>query len=231
MNTAAGTAIADFDDPMHVCAMWSPANIAPFDRVEFVFQRGSGWRARHEGQPSWKARPQGFVYAQSSGVLRFKGRGADAVIGFRVSPVVVSSVLSRPPADFWNDPVALPELSRSKAGVPDCNAQCLFDRALQSVPFDHLDMMSSQLGWSVRGLQRLFAKSAALSPHNAQLFRRHADACALLRGRPDLDIVQIAIQAGFADHEAFTRSFGECIGLTPTHFRRSGAQSIGSGVR
>ena len=223
------------DDSSLVRAMWSlkspahhgapPAAVALYDRVEFMFQRGTGWRASHEGQPAWKARPRGFVYAQGSGVIRLKGRGVDRVIGFRVSPIVVSSMLSHPPVDFWNKPVALPDIAES-----DCHAQCLFSRALQSAPLDHLDMMSSQLGWARHGLQRLCAKSATLSARDSQLFRRHVDACALLRARPDLDLTEVARHVGFDDYAEFTHSFSECIGLTPMHFRRSDVLSVHGNV-
>jgi AraC-like DNA-binding protein len=41
----------------------------------------------------------------------------------------------------------------------------------------------------------------------------------MLRERADLDVTEIAGRVGFYDHAAFTHSFRERMGLTPSQFR------------
>jgi hypothetical protein len=176
--------VADTDDSSLVRTTWSlsappredslAGTATPYSHVEFVFDRGNGRRARDAAKLDGRARPPTFVYSQSVGVLRFEGRGGISEIGFRVSPIVVSSLLSRPPAEIWNEPVALPDLTGSDTGSSTCDVQCLFNHVLQYAPFEHLDMMSNQLGWSTHGLRRLFAKSATLSAQDAQRIRCYA---------------------------------------------------------
>jgi AraC-like DNA-binding protein len=217
MNAALVRETWSVSDAPRECA---PA-IAPYSQVEFTFRKGDAWRVRHDGNTGWDLRPPTFVYAQVAGELRFKGRGGAVVIGFRVSPIVVSSLLSRPPAHFWNEPVAVPDLTGPDNGNSGSGARDLFGHALQNAPLEHLDTLSRRLGWSPHGLQRLFATSATLSPHAAEHIRPHLDACALLRERPDLEIAEIAHMSGFADLTSFTRSFRESIGLPPTRLRAS----------
>jgi AraC-like DNA-binding protein len=160
---------------------------APYSRVEFVFDRGAGYRARCGGEPPGQMRPPTFVYSQCVGALRLDGHCGTLVIGFRVSPIVVSTLLSRPPAEIWNEPVALPDLLDQESGISNCDVQCLFNHALQNAPLEHLDMMSNQLGWSPSGLRRLFAKSTTLSAQDVQLIGRRLDACAPSRALSDQD--------------------------------------------
>jgi len=101
----------------------------------------------------------------------------------------------------------------------DWNTERLFDHFMWNAPAGRLADMAKRVGWSTRSLRRLFAENASLSPKDVQLAGRHLDACALLRERPELDITEIAGRVGFFDHAAFTHSFRERIGLTPTEFR------------
>jgi AraC-like DNA-binding protein len=242
-----------------VKAMWAvsgaaeeavlPGVVAPDSHVEFVFHLGKPWRMRREGTSSWIDQPRAFVYAQSHGALRFRGDGFVSLVAFRLNPVVAATVLGRPPADFWNEPVALQELVGTQADAlaeqlvetpgpgrfallrewierrlgswdsSDWNTQRLFDRVMWDAPSRNLETLSTRLGWSTRGLRRVFAQHTGLSPKDVQLAGRHLDACALLRERPDLDVTEIGGQAGFYDHAAFTHSFKARLGMTPSQFR------------
>ena len=125
-----------------------------------------------------------------------------------MSPIVVSSLLSRPPVEIWNEPVAFPDPIGSGSDSSRHDVQYLFSHALRNAPVEQLDMMSNQLGWSTPGLHRLFAKSAQLSAQDAQLIRLYLDACASLRARPNREVVP---QTGFVDHTSFAHSSCECI--------------------
>ena len=226
-----------------------PGVVAPDSHVEFVFHLGEPWRMRREGTPFWIDQPRAFVYAQSHGALRFEGEGFASLVAFRMSPVAAAKVLGRPPTSLWNEPVALRELivTQSDALVDqlardaghgrfsllqnwidhrldnwdasDWNTQRLFDHVMWNELPSDLATMSKQLGWSTRGLRRVFARSAGLSPKDVQLAGRHLDACALLRERPDLDVTEISGRVGFYDHAAFTHSFSSRLGMTPSQFR------------
>lgn len=226
-----------------------PGVVAPDSHVEFVFHLGDPLRMRREGSPCWIDQPRAFVYAQSQGALRFQGEGPVSLVAFRLNPVAAAVVLGRPPTGLWNEPVALRELVGTQAdalveqlaGAPghgrfvllqkwierrlgnwessDWNTQRLFDHVMWNSPARDLTTLSKQLGWSTRGLRRVFAQYAGLSPKEVQLAGRHLDACALLRERPDLEITEIAGQVGFYDHAAFTHSFGGRLGMTPSQFR------------
>jgi len=226
-----------------------PGVVAPDSHVEFVFHLGQPWRMRREDKSSWLEQPAAFVYAQSHGALRFEGEGHVSLIAFRLSPVVAAAVLGRSPADIWNEPVALRDLVGTHAdalgdqlaGEPahrrfallekwverrlhhwdssDWNTQRLFDHVMWHAPTQNLEALSKQLGWSTRGLRRVFAQCAGLSPKEVQLAGRHLAACALLRERPHLDVTEIAGRTGFYDHAAFTHSFSKQLGMTPSQFR------------
>jgi AraC-like DNA-binding protein len=229
-----------------------PGVVAPDSHVEFVFHLGEPWRMRREGSASWIDQPRAFVYAQSQGALRFRGDGPVSLVAFRLSPVVAAAVLGRPPAGLWNEPVVLRELIGTQADAlieqlamapghgrfallqnwierrldswdsSDWSTQRLFDHVMWNAPARDLETMSKQLGWSTRGLRRVFAQHAGLSPKEVQLAGRHLDACALLREQTDLEITEVAGQAGFFDHAAFTHSFGSRLGMTPSQFRSEG---------
>jgi AraC-like DNA-binding protein len=226
-----------------------PGVVAPDSHVEFVFHLGQPWRMRREGESTWLRQPTAFVYAQSHGALRFEGEGQVSLVAFRLSPVVAAAVLGRCPADIWNEPVALGDLVGGRADAlgeqlaqtspkqrfaileewiegrlgnwdsSDWSTHRLFDHVMWHARTSGLESLSRQLGWSTRGLRRVFARCAGLSPKEVQLAGRHLDACALLRERPDLDVTEIAGRTGFYDHAAFAHSFGKRLGMTPSRFR------------
>ena len=181
-------AAADSAGSSLVSVRWStcdrdmlPAIVAPCSLVELSFDRGNARRMRREGHTGWQLQPPAFVYAHSRGVLRFVGEGAVTAIAFRVSPIVASSLLSRPPAEIWNEPVAFPTRTPipNHSVLPDGDARRLFNHVLSHAPLEPLDALSNQLGWSTRGLRQLFERSAALSSRDVDLIIRHLDACSL----------------------------------------------------
>lgn len=225
-----------------------PGVIVPDSHVEFVFHLEDTWRMRCVDQQEWRSQPSAFVFAQSHGALRFDADGASSIVAFRVTPVVASAILGRPIHDIWNEPVALRELVGSDGdALCECLRSCvsrerfsllegwierrlanwsaehfalqrLFSRVMWSSPAGGLAGLSRQLGWSDRGLRRVITHAAGLSPKDVQLAGRHLDACALLRERPDLDITEVAGRVGFFDHAAFTHSFRQRLGMTPSQF-------------
>jgi AraC-like DNA-binding protein len=225
-----------------------PGVIVPDSHVEFVFHLEDTWRMRCVDQQEWRPQPSAFVFAQSHGALRFDADGATSIVAFRVTPVVASVVLGCPIHDIWNEPVALRELVGSDAdnlceSLRDCASherfslleswidrrladwsgehfavQRLFNRVMWSSPAGGVAALSRQLGWSDRGLRRVIRQATGLSPKDVQLAGRHLDACALLRERPEIDITEVAGRIGFFDHAAFTHSFRQRLGMTPSQF-------------
>jgi AraC-like DNA-binding protein len=197
----------------------------------------------------WKTQPEAFVFAQSHGALRFDGAGTTSVVAFRVTPVVAAAILVRPMHEIWNEAVALRDLIGTDAdalcerlrnadaterfavlegwverrltnwSAGHFDLQRLFTHVMWSPPSGGLASLSRQLGWSERGLRRAITQVAGLSPKDVQLAGRHLDACALLRERPQLEITEIAGRVGFFDHAAFTHSFRQRLGMTPSQFR------------
>ena len=226
-----------------------PGVIVPDSHVEFVFHLEAPWRMRFANEPAWRPQPSAFVLAQSQGVLRFQGEGLTSIVAFRVTPVVACAILGRPIHDIWNEPVSLRDLVGADAdalcerlrtseaperlpavlawierrlvdwSTEDFNLQRLFNRVMWSPPTGGLATLSRRLGWSDRGLRRAITRATGLAPKDVQLAGRHLDACALLRERLQLDITEIAGRVGFCDHAAFTHSFRERLGMTPSQFR------------
>jgi AraC-like DNA-binding protein len=229
-----------------------PGVTVPDSHVEFVFHLEDTWRMRCVDQQEWRPQPSAFVFAQSHGALRFDADGATSIVAFRVTPVVASAILGCSIHDIWNEPVALRELVGSDADnlserLRGCASherfsllerwidrrlanwsgehfavQRLFNRVMWSSPAGGLATLSKQLGWSDRGLRRVITRATGLSPKDVQLAGRHLDACALLRGRPEIDITEVAGRVGFFDHAAFTHSFRERLGMTPSQFCAEG---------
>jgi AraC-like DNA-binding protein len=225
-----------------------PGVIVPDSHVEFVFHLEDRWRMRRVDQQEWRPQPSAFVFAQSHGALRFDADGTTSIVAFRVTPVVASAILGCPIHGIWNEPVALGEFVGSDAdalceSLSGCVShdhflllenwinrrlanwsaqhfalQRLFSRVMWSSPAEDLAGLSKQLGWSDRGLRRVITQATGLSPKDVQLAGRHLDACALLRERPEIDITEVAGRVGFFDHAAFTHSFRQRLGMTPSQF-------------
>jgi AraC family transcriptional regulator len=75
------------------------------------------------------------------------------------------------------------------------------------------------------GLARLFALSTGWSVMRYIRARRLSQAALTLRrGAPD--ILQVALDAGYGSHEAFTRAFCDLFGLTPKQVREHGDENL-----
>jgi AraC-like DNA-binding protein len=227
-----------------------PGVVAPDSHVEFVFHLGSPWRMRLADRQRWTGQPDAFIYPQRKGALRFEGTGPVSVIAFRVSPLVATRILKRSLQDYWDVAVPLRELLGagadqllSKLSIcppqervatlrawistrladwdsEDWATEGLFEHLMWHETSASVESAAARLGWSARSLRRHVERQASLSPKEIQLAGRHLRACALLREAPALDITEIAGRVGFFDHAAFTHSFRERIGLTPSDFRR-----------
>ena len=81
-----------------------------------------------------------------------------------------------------------------------------------------LRILSQKFGYSESHFSRNFRRVSGMRLRDYLRFRRLAFALAPLReGRQP--IVQIALDAGFSSHEAFTRAFQAAYGITPGQYR------------
>jgi hypothetical protein len=158
-----------------------PGVVVPDSHVEFVFHLGNTWRMQRAGHSEWTIQPKAFVLAQSHGALRFDGEGEVSVVAFRVSPIVASYPLGRPPNDIWNEPIDLGDLIGTDArkiserllrtpgpkrfelltkwierrlgnwSNADWNAERLFDHVMWRAPTHHVNEVAKDVGWSTRG--------------------------------------------------------------------------------
>lgn len=78
--------------------------------------------------------------------------------------------------------------------------------------------MSNLLGYSPSHFFRMFRRSFGITPHTYVMRRRVAVAQQLLT-RTDLDLVDIALKAGFCDQSHLSRSFRRFAGLPPRAYR------------
>lgn len=87
----------------------------------------------------------------------------------------------------------------------------------------HLDLgtISGHCKVSPSAMSRLFAVSTGWPVMKYVRARRLSQAALALRqGAPD--ILQVALDAGYGSHEAFTRAFSELFGITPKQARETG---------
>ena len=83
---------------------------------------------------------------------------------------------------------------------------------------------------SVRQLERVFTRLIGETPSaHARRLRIERAATRLRSSRAS--ILEIAIEAGFASHEAFTRVFGQRFGVTPAAYRKQQRASTQPRVR
>jgi AraC-like DNA-binding protein len=73
-------------------------------------------------------------------------------------------------------------------------------------------------GLSARKIQRLFQKTLHTTPRDLLMKIRIRKSCDLLRFTEE-PISDIAVDCGFYDQSAFTRSFKKRMGMTPRHYR------------
>jgi AraC-like DNA-binding protein len=226
-----------------------PGLIAPDGHVEFVFHVGAPWRMKSVLASDWELQPAAFVYAQQRGCLQFEESARGSFVAFRVSPVVAAAIVRQPLTELWDRVIALEDLIGAEAhGIAEQLAaaslavrfgvlqswiakrlhdwdteqrqlQSLFETMFWRCPAGTLSDLSESLGPSVRSLRRWFAATAGVSPKDIQIAGRLLLACSLLREHPDFDIASIAQDTDFYDHAAFTHTFTERVGLTPSRFK------------
>ncbi|ABB13049.1 AraC family transcriptional regulator [Burkholderia lata] len=81
-----------------------------------------------------------------------------------------------------------------------------------------LDRISANCDMSCFGFSRLFSMNTGWPVMRYVRSRRLTRAArALAQGAPD--ILQVALDAGYGSHEAFTRAFRDCFGMTPEDVR------------
>ena len=79
--------------------------------------------------------------------------------------------------------------------------------------------LAKSIGMSVRKLQRCFQETFKTSPQKYVGRFRILEACELLV-KTTLPVTEIALQAGFYDHSAFSKKFSELIGMSPRDYRK-----------
>lgn len=226
-----------------------PGLIAPDGHVEFVFHAGSPWRMKSVLASGWVLQPAAFVYAQQRGCLQLEVTARGSFVAFRVSPIVAAAILRQPLTELWDGVIALEDLIGPEAhsivgqlaagsmahrfsllqtwierrlhdwDTEQRQLQSLFETIFWRCPAGTLSEFSLSLGPSVRSLRRWFAATAGVSPKEIQIAGRMLLACSLLREHPDFDIASIAQDTDFYDHAAFTHTFTERVGLSPSRFR------------
>lgn len=82
-----------------------------------------------------------------------------------------------------------------------------------------LTALASMAGMSVAQLERYFKLIFNLSPRQLLLKARLEAARKLLRC--DLNLTEVAVQCGYADHSAFSRQFKALVGISPRSYRAS----------
>ena len=81
-----------------------------------------------------------------------------------------------------------------------------------------LDRISANCDMSRFGFSRLFSMNTGWPVMRYVRARRLTRAArTLAQGAPD--ILQVALDAGYGSHEAFTRAFRDCFGITPEDVR------------
>lgn len=85
--------------------------------------------------------------------------------------------------------------------------------------------LAPRLHASTRTLQRVAARYFGLSLHAMIRRRRLQEAADRLRTDPDLTIAHLAGELGYADHAHFTSDFRRLLGVTPSDYRASAANT------
>lgn len=83
-----------------------------------------------------------------------------------------------------------------------------------------IEELARKAGVSPRHMERQFKGVFGIGPHEFLVKTRVQAAARLLR-ETNLNLVEIAMDCGFCDQSALTRSFQRHMGITPTEFRHS----------
>ena len=87
-----------------------------------------------------------------------------------------------------------------------------------------LETLASECGLSISHFARSFRKSFGTSAHRYLILKRVELAKALLSGT-NKSLAEIAVQTGFSDQAALTRTFASVVGETPAKWRREHVRS------
>src|SRR5262245_5445303 len=93
-----------------------------------------------------------------------------------------------------------------------------------------LDALATRAGWSPFHLHRAFRRMVGETPKQYTLRLRLEGAAARLLASDD-SIVDVALAAGFASHEVFTRAFRRHFGKTPAAYRSTALAGASPEVR
>lgn len=73
---------------------------------------------------------------------------------------------------------------------------------------------------SKSGLEKMFRESVRYSVHDYTVRRRMMKAAKLMIQKPEMSLLDIAVQYGYSSHEAFTRSFNSVWNCNPSEFKK-----------
>jgi AraC family transcriptional regulator len=82
----------------------------------------------------------------------------------------------------------------------------------------HLTELANVAGLSTFHFAKLFKQSTGASPHQYVMQRRLERAKELLRN-PSINLSEVSLRAGFADHSHLSNVFRRFIGMTPSRYR------------
>lgn len=177
-----------------------------------------------EAYPSCHALPQLFTAerdrltcAGASSVLDMmlhwiRARHGDALVREIANHLLLEKV--RHP----DDPQLSPSRRASRDAEPTLQrALALMERTIEE-PMPCPDIATA-VGLSLRQLQRLFARSLSTTPSRHYLLMRVAKAHALLQ-QTNLAVTEVAMSAGFASPEHFSRVYRAAFGRPPSADRR-----------
>jgi AraC-like DNA-binding protein len=82
-----------------------------------------------------------------------------------------------------------------------------------------LSEIARECGLSVSHFARSFKTSFGISAHQ-WLIQHRIDRARQLMSQTSMSLIEIAIQSGFNDQAAFTRTFHQLVGVSPGRWRR-----------
>ena len=81
--------------------------------------------------------------------------------------------------------------------------------------------LAGKAALSVFHFHRMFKEAAGETPYDFIQRKRLERACILLSSRPEMKIIDVALESGFATPSAFSRAFRNFYRVTPSEFRKN----------
>jgi AraC-like DNA-binding protein len=220
--------------------------IVPDGCCEMIVHLGAPLR-RLGGAPA--RQPRAFLFGQIERAIRLQDTGPCDVFAVRFTPAGVAEWLRQDMHELGAQEYPLDDLLGRARAFPlqqiedaaDFAARCrVMDAWFRRRLPEHrsadgmlaafvtarlrrgptpVGALARELGVSRRRLERIFARTVGLPVAQfGRLVRVEQAAREIANGQRRL--IDIALDAGFADHAHFTRRFGEVVGVTPSRYRQ-----------